>query len=172
MAGALPTGVSGNGRRRDPRPLLPGQRRRLDPGAGSRARDPIQGQLLWLARSEGTEAPHPAEARGRQGADAGARARVDPDVAPRAPGQGPGAHQRVREAAPGRGAAPPRERGDRDPPRSAPRRAGDRGPRPAEGLWRSAPDRRPLLQPATRWDRRCDWRQRRRKDDALPPPRR
>ena len=38
LAGAHAAGLSGHGRRRDPRPLLPRQRRRLDPRAGPRAR--------------------------------------------------------------------------------------------------------------------------------------
>ena len=46
LAGEAPRGVQGNDRRRHPRPLLPRQRRRLDPRARSRPRHPLQGQLL------------------------------------------------------------------------------------------------------------------------------
>ena len=42
----------GHGRRDHPRPLLPRQRRRLDPRARPRPRDPLPGQLLGLARAE------------------------------------------------------------------------------------------------------------------------
>ena len=44
--------VHGHGRRGHPRPLLPRQRRRLDPRARSRQGHPVQGQLLGLARAE------------------------------------------------------------------------------------------------------------------------
>ena len=40
-------------RRRDPRSLLPGQCRRMDPGTGSRLRYSVEGQLQLLAGAEG-----------------------------------------------------------------------------------------------------------------------
>ncbi len=46
-----------------PRPLLPRQRRRLDPGARPRPRDPLPGQLLRLARAE-ARAPRAGGATG------------------------------------------------------------------------------------------------------------
>ena len=48
--------VPGHGRRRHPRPLLPRQRRRLDPGARPRRGHPVEGQLLLVAGAE-AEAP-------------------------------------------------------------------------------------------------------------------
>ncbi len=52
LAGALPGAVSGHGRGRDPRPLLPRQCGRLDSRTGSRPRHPLRGQLLLLAGAE------------------------------------------------------------------------------------------------------------------------
>ena len=53
VARALPARVHGHGRRGHPRPLLPRQRRRLDPRARSRQGSPVQGKLHGLARAEG-----------------------------------------------------------------------------------------------------------------------
>jgi energy-dependent translational throttle protein EttA len=50
---AFPRGVSEHRDRSHPRPLLPRQRRRLDPRARPRARHPVAGQLLVVARAEG-----------------------------------------------------------------------------------------------------------------------
>ena len=58
LAGASPRRVQGDRRRRHPRPLLPRQRRRLDPRARPRRRHPVGGQLLLLAGAEG-RAPGP-----------------------------------------------------------------------------------------------------------------
>ena len=74
--------------------------------------------------------------------DAAARARMDPHVAARAPGQGQGASQRLRAAAQrGHG---PEDRAGRDlhSARPASRRPRRRGARPAEGVRRSAADGR------------------------------
>ncbi len=94
----------GHRRRGHPRPLLPRQRRRLDPRARSRPRHPVGRELLVLAGAEAGPA-----AAGREGgveapAHAAARAGLDPDVAAGAPGQGQGATQRLRG---------PRQPGDR-----------------------------------------------------------
>ena len=66
-----------------------------------------------------------------------ARARVDPHVAARAPGQGQGAPQRVRTAARRGHGREDRSRRNLHPARSAPRRRRRRGARPAQGLRRS-----------------------------------
>ena len=57
-----------------PRPLLPGQRGRVDPRTRPRPRHPLQGQLLRLAGAEGKAAGAGAEDRGRahQGDEGGA----------------------------------------------------------------------------------------------------
>ncbi len=65
-----PRGVPGHGRRRHPRPLLPRQRRRLDPRARPRPGHPLEGQLLLLA---GAEAGAPRAARRSRSRRAGAR---------------------------------------------------------------------------------------------------
>ena len=69
LAGAVPGRVQGHGRGRHPRPLLPRQRRRLDPRARPRPRHSLRGQLLRLAGAE-------AQAPGAGGA--GARAASGP----------------------------------------------------------------------------------------------
>ena len=71
VAGAAPRGVRRHRRRRDPRPLLPRQRGRLDPRARPRPGHPLEGQLLVLARAE-------AHAPG-----AGGEGRVGPPEGPR-----------------------------------------------------------------------------------------
>ena len=79
----------GHGRRDHPRSLLPRQRRRLDPGARPRARDPLPGQLLGLARAE-AEAPAAGGAPGVQpSADDRAGARMGPLERLGAPHQAP-----------------------------------------------------------------------------------
>jgi energy-dependent translational throttle protein EttA len=45
-------------------PLLPGQRRRMDPGTGPRPWHPVEGQLLHLAGAEGSAPGGRAEGRG------------------------------------------------------------------------------------------------------------
>ena len=68
------------------RPLLPRQRRRLDPGARPRPRPPVQGQLLVVARAEAGAARRRGEAGVGAPADARARAGVgthEPEGAPR-----------------------------------------------------------------------------------------
>ena len=130
LARALPAGLPGHRGRDHPRPLLPRQRRRLDPRARPRPRHPLAGQLLVLARAE-AEAPRPGgEAGAGAPADARPRARVDPAEPARPPGQEQGPHHRLRgPAEPGRGARPG-PGADHDPGRPAARRRGDRGRAP------------------------------------------
>ncbi len=84
VARAVPGGVPGHRRRRDPRPLLPRQRRRLDPGARPRQGHPVAGQLLVLARAEAHAAGAGGEVRVGPPEGAGARARVGAQQSPRA----------------------------------------------------------------------------------------
>ena len=81
VAGAVPRRVQRDRRRDHPRPLLPRQRREVDPGAGPRPRDPVLGQLLELAGAEARA--HDAREQGvrHPRPDPGARARVGPPVA-------------------------------------------------------------------------------------------
>ena len=97
LAGALPQGLLRHGDGRHPRPLLPRQRHRLDPGARSRARHPLRGQLLVVARAEAEAARHRGEAGDGAAADAGARARLDPRQPARPAGEVEGAHPGVRD---------------------------------------------------------------------------
>ena len=53
VAGAAPGEVPGHGHRGHPRPVLPGQRGRVDPRAGPRPRLPVRGQLLDLPGEQG-----------------------------------------------------------------------------------------------------------------------
>ena len=168
LAGAPPAGLRRHGHRRDPRPLLPGQRRRLDPGARPRPGHPLEGQLLLLARAEEGAPAAGGEVRGQAPEDAGARAGVDPHEPQGAPGQGQGAHHRLREpAVAGQRQAAGRP-GDLHPARPAPGQRRDRGRRRHQGLRRPAADRERELQPAARRHRRHHRPQRRRQDDPLP----
>ena len=125
LAGALPPGVLGHGRRDHPRPLLPRQRRPVDPRARPRPGHPVRGQLLELARAEAGAHGRRGEGHRRPPADARARARMGAPVAAGPPGQGQGPARRLREAA-GRGEATRRTQRararDRHPARAAPRR--------------------------------------------------
>ena len=56
LARALPEGVPRHGRGRDPRPLLPRQRGRVDPRARPRRGHPLEGQLLVAGSSRSTSA--------------------------------------------------------------------------------------------------------------------
>ena len=129
VARTPPAGVPRHRRRGDPRPLLPRQRRGLDPRARPRARHPVGRQLLELARAEGRAARAGREGRRDAPAHARARARVDPHGAARAAGQGQGAHHRVRTAGRRSRSRPkaPGQAADLDPARAAPRRARRRG---------------------------------------------
>ncbi len=98
LARAPSPGLRGHRRGRDPRPLLPRQRHRLDPRARPRTGHPVQGQLLVLARAEAAAARHRGkEGEGPQPLDR-PRARVGPDGHERAPQPVEGAPARLRAA--------------------------------------------------------------------------
>ena len=65
LAGAVPAGLPGHGRRRHPRPLLPRQRGRLDPRARPGPGHPVRGQLLVVAGAEAGPAAPGGEGRRR-----------------------------------------------------------------------------------------------------------
>ena len=122
----------------------------LDRGRGI----PVRGQLLVLAGTE-AEAPRAGRPRGR-GAPAHdrARARVGLRLAESPPGEVEGPHPALRG---------PRRQSlregsddcpDHHPDRRAPRQQRDRVRRPEEGVRRQAPHRRPLVQAASRRNRR------------------
>src|SRR5918997_816447 len=167
LAGAPSRRVQGHDRRRHARPLLPRQRRRLDPRARPCARDSLRGQLLVLAGAEA--APPRAGGEGRQGPPAHDRAgaRVG-SREPQGPAQeGQGTPEQLRGAA-RRGAQRQARPGpDPHPAGPAPGRRRDRGRGAAQGLRRPPADRGPDVQAPPGRDRRCDRAQRRREDDAV-----
>ena len=112
---------------RHPRPLLPGQRHRLDPGDRARPRLSVRGQLLVLAGAE-AQAPRPGGEGGkRPPARAGDGAGMDRRLAAGAPGEEPRAHPALRGDAGEVAGAGGGRRGDRHPARAASRQRGDRG---------------------------------------------
>ena len=66
LARALLAGVRGHRRGHHPRPLLPRQRRQVDPRARPRPRHPVRGQLLQLARAEAGAPGQGGEGQRRQ----------------------------------------------------------------------------------------------------------
>ena len=172
LARALPRGVQGHRRRGHPRSLLPRQRRRLDPRARPRQGAPVRGQLLVLARAEAGAARGRGEDRVGAPPDARARARVGAREPERAPREGEGPRQRLREAV-RRGAERAARQGrDPHPGRAAAGRRRRRGRARLEGLRRPAARRGSDLLAAAGRDRRRDRAERRRQDDALPDDRR
>ena len=100
LARAVPAALSRHRRRDHPRSLLPRQRRRVDPRARPRLGHSVQGQLLDLARAEGSPPRAGAEDRGRahQGDEEGARVGAPEPEGP--PGQEQGAPGALRGARP------------------------------------------------------------------------
>ncbi len=103
LAGAVPAELPRHGHRRDARPLLPRQRRRLDPRTGPRRRHPLGGQLFQLARAE-VQPPGPGRKDRKQAPeDPQAGTGVDQD-GPQGPAeQGQGPPQRLRQTGRRRG---------------------------------------------------------------------
>ena len=99
VARALPQGLRRHGRRGDPRSLLPRQRRRVDPRAGSRIGHPLGGELLVVARSEAAAPGGRGETGNEAATHAATGARLDPHVAARQAGEGEGQAQRLRRSA-------------------------------------------------------------------------
>ena len=173
LARALPRRLQGRRDRRHPRPLLPRQRRRLDPRARPRPRHPVPGQLLLVARAEAGPPRRRGEAGVRPPPHARPRARMGADEPAGAPREVEGPAR-----APTRSCSPRRSNVKLDrveihiPPGP---RLGDvviEADGLSEGLRRPAALREPdLLAPAGR-DRRRDRPERRRQDDALPHDRR
>ena len=150
LAREAPSGIQGHGHRRDPRPLFPRQRGRLDPRARPRRGHPLEGQLLVVARAEAG----PAGGRREDGiappADPGPRARVGPDVAQGPAGQGQGPRHRLREAPRPGLRALSRRPGAAHPAGAAPRRRGHRARGRDQGLRRPGAHGRPDAQHSRR----------------------
>ena len=70
VARAVPAALPRHRRRGDARPLLPRQRRGVDPRARPRPRHPVEGQLQLLARSEAGAARRRKKRRSRRGSKA------------------------------------------------------------------------------------------------------
>ena len=175
LAGEVPRRLRRHRRRHHPRPLLPRQRRQVDPRTRPRQGLPVRGQLLVLARAEaGAPRTRGARQRGPQ-AHPRPRARMGADVAQGPPGEGQGPPRRLREAAhrdEGRPSPASRRLEITIPAGPPPRRQGDRGRRPAQGLRRPAAHRGPLVLAAAGRHRRHHRPQRRRQDDAVQDARR
>ena len=127
LARTAPAGVSRHGRDRHPRPLLPRQRRQVDPRARPRPGHPLGRQLLVLARAEASAPGARGEAGELAAQAARPRARVGPHVAAGPRCQEPGTAPALRaDGQPGR-RAPRRGHRAPDPPRAAPGHARRRG---------------------------------------------
>ena len=145
LAREAPRGVQGHRRGRDPRPLLPRQRGRLDPRARPRPRPALQGQLHGLARAEAGAARPRGAARERPPAHDRARARVGARVAEGAAHEGARPAQALRGAARRGAQREARPGADPHPGRAAARLRGARDRGPAQGLRRPAADRGPVV---------------------------
>ena len=129
MARALPLRVFRHRRGDHLRPVLPRQRREVDPRARSRAGHPVLGQLQQLAGAEARAAHGRGQGRRRPPAHARPRARLGAPLTEGPPIEGQGPPFRVRAAAQRsqrREAHRARAR-DRHPAGAAPRRPGHRG---------------------------------------------
>ena len=155
---------------RHPRPLLPRQRRRLDPRARPRPRHSLRGQLLGLAGAE-AEAARAGRPRGR-GAPA-ARSSASANGSRRRPRRARPSPRRAIQRYEELLEAGERE-ADRRPRRSSFRVAERLGQNVidveglTQGLRRQAADRRPDLQAAAGRHRRRHRPERRRQDHAVP----
>ena len=171
LARALPQGVPGHGRRDHPRPVLPRQRRGLDPRAGPRRGHPLGGQLHLLARAEAAAAGRRRRSRKRRGSARSSASSSGCGCRPRARQAKSKARLARLRAAARRGPASERDGTGRDhhPAGSAPRATSwCEAEELAQGLRRPAAHRGPHLQPAARRHRRRHRPERRGQDDAVP----
>ena len=128
LARAVPGRVQEHRRGRHPRPLLPRQCRGLDPGARSRPRHPLRGQLHRLAGAEAEAAASRRSARSKARQRTLAREQEWIGQSPQARRAKSKARISAYEDLLARGARPGAgDRPDRDPARAAPGRPGDRG---------------------------------------------
>ena len=132
LAGALPAGLHRHRRRHHPRPLLPRQRRQVDPRARPRPRHPVRGQLLAAGWSRSRSAS-PARRRATRPASARSQRELEwVRMSPKArQAKGKARLSAYDKLQPEAEAAErgPDQAGDRHPGRQAPRRHGDRGRR-------------------------------------------
>ncbi len=173
VAGAAPREVPRHRRRHHPRPVLPRQRRPVDPRDRPRQVLPLRGQLLHLPRDEGRP-PEDRGAEGRQAQEAPQRrARVGPLERQGPPDQEPLAPRALRgDGGRGRQGAQVRHGGDPDPAGPAPGQRRGRGEPPDQGLRRPAAHRRPVVLAAAQRHRRRHRPERRRQDHPVQDDRR
>ncbi len=141
----------------------------MDPRAARRQGHPLRGQLFELARAEaGAVGARGAQQRSAQ-AHTRPGTRVGADGPEGTPGQGQGPPRRLREALQREQGPSPRPVGarDHDPVGAPPRRPGDRGRAPQQGLRRSPPHRGPVVHPAAGGHRRHHRAERRRQVDPV-----
>ena len=166
LARAASRRVSGHGRRRDARSLLPRQRGQVDSGARPRPGASVRRQLLLVARAEAEAAGSRREAGQRPAEDARPRAGVGPRVGQGPAGQEQGPHQGLRNDG-GRAVRRPAGRaGNSDSARPAAGRHGRRGHEPRQVVRRPRDLRERELPPAAGRHRRHHRPQRRRQDHA------
>ncbi len=167
VARAAPGGVQGDGRGGHARPLLPRQRRRLDPRARSRPRASPTRATTRAGSSRSRRAWPRKSARKRRASARSRRSSSGCARTPRGGAQVQGAPGPLRGAG-GAGAQRQARRGaDPHPARPAPGRARAERERSEQGLRRSPADRVAVLRSAARGHRRRDRRQRRGQDDAV-----
>ena len=168
VARAFPAALSRHRGGDHPRPLLPRQRRRVDPRARPRLGHPLEGQLLRLAGPEGKAPGGRAEDRRRAhegdegGAQVGALQRQG------APDQEQGAAGALRGTERRRIPEAQRDQRDLHPGGRAPGQRGHRVQGRHQVLRRPPADRQPELQGAAGRHRRHHRPQRRRQVDAVP----
>ena len=125
VARAVPRAVSRHRGRGDARPLLPRQRRRVDPRARPRLRHPVEGQLQRTGSSRRSSASPPSRSRRRRAPEGDeARARVGAQEREGPAGEEQGAHPALRGAVVAtstRSATRPRRSSSRWPSASATR---------------------------------------------------
>jgi ABC-type multidrug transport system ATPase subunit len=131
--------------RRHPRPLLPRQRRRVDPRTRPRPRHPLEGQLLsagWSRRKPAWSRESKQEGRPHEGHEAGTgMGALQPQGAP---GQEQGASGPLRGNVQRRIPEAQRDPGNLHPRGRAPRRQGHRVQRRVSKAFGDAADRQPL----------------------------
>ena len=167
VAGGVPQALPRHRGGHHPRPLLPGQRRRVDSGTRPRRRHSVEGQLQHLAGAEGSPPGGGAEVRGRphQGDEEGAG--VGAPEPEGAPGQEQVAAGPLRGTVRLRIPEAQRDPGDLHSGGRAPGQRGDRVQERQQVLRRPPADRQPELQGAGGRHRRHHRPERRRQVDAV-----
>ena len=168
MAGAVPAALSRHRGRGDARPLLPRQRRRLDPGAGPRHGHPLGGQLFLVAGAEGEAPASRSQAGGGAHQDDEGRAGVGAAERQGPAGEIQGAPGALRGTVAVRAPAEQRNPGNLHPGGRAPRQRRHRADGRLQGLRRPAAHRQAVVHGAAGRDRRHHRTERRGEVDFVP----